>query len=114
MMRVPAEPTVNQVVDPVRAIENYKRENKYLKEELALHDTLANRNGISYDALSEQQLYEIENQCRKFIDGNLDDIEIQNVRQVQGKFDAEKFCNRKIFYENVILAVFNALKKICR
>lgn len=94
MMCVPAEPTVNQVVDPIRAIENYKRENKYLKEELALHDTLANRNGISYEALSEQQLYEVENQCRKFIDGNLDEIEIQNVRQVQ--------------------AVFNALKNICR
>ncbi len=86
MICVPAEPTVNEVVDPVRAIENYKRENKYLKEELALHDTLANRSGISYDPLSEQQLYEIENQCRRFVEGNLDEIEIQNVRQVQGLF----------------------------
>ncbi|CAF2664748.1 unnamed protein product [Rotaria sp. Silwood2] len=86
MMCVPAEPTVNQVIDPVKAIENYKRENKYLKEELALHNTLVNRNGISYEPLSEQQLYEIENQCRRFIDGTLDEIEIQNVRQVQGLF----------------------------
>ncbi|CAF1184045.1 unnamed protein product [Rotaria sordida] len=94
MMCVPAEPTVNAVIDPVKAIENYKRENKYLKEELALHNTLVNRSGISYEPLSEQQLYEIENQCRRFIDGNLDEFEIQNVRQVQ--------------------AVFNTLKTICR
>ncbi|CAF2794309.1 unnamed protein product [Rotaria sp. Silwood2] len=94
MMCVPAEPTVNQVIDPVKAIENYKRENKYLKEELALHNTLVNRNGISYEPLSEQQLYEIENQCRRFIDGTLDEIEIQNVRQVQ--------------------AVLNTLKNVCR
>ncbi len=40
MICVPTEPTVNEVIDPVKAIENYKRENKYLKEELALHDTL--------------------------------------------------------------------------
>ena len=86
MMCVPAEPTVNEVIDPIKAIETYKRENKYLKEELALHDALVNRNSISYEPLSEQQLYEIENQCRRFIDGNLDEIEIQNVRQVQGLF----------------------------
>ncbi len=83
-MNVPAEPTVNEVIDPVKAIENYKRENKYLRDELALHDALVNRNGISYDALSEQQLYEIENQCRRYIDGTLDEIEVKNLRQVQG------------------------------
>ena len=86
MMCVPAEPTVNEVIDPVRAIDNLKRENKYLKEELVLHDTLVNRSGVSYEPLSEQQLYEIENQCRRFVEGSLDEIEIQNVRQVQGEF----------------------------
>lgn len=84
MMCVPAEPTVNEVIDPIRAIENLKRENKYLKEELVLHDTLVNRSGVSYDPLSEQQLYEIENQCRRYVDGSLDEMEIHNVRQVQG------------------------------
>ncbi|CAF0873643.1 unnamed protein product [Didymodactylos carnosus] len=95
MMCVPAEPAVNEVVDPIKAVENYKKENKYLREELALHDTLhGNRSGISYEPLSEQQLYEIENQCRRFIDGSLDELEIKNVRQVQ--------------------AVFNTLKNICK
>ena len=86
MMCVPAEPTVNEVVDPVKAIENYKRENKYLRDELALHDKLINRNGVSYEALTEQQLHEVENQCRRFIDGSLDEIDVQNLRQVQGLF----------------------------
>jgi kinesin family protein 6/9 len=83
-MCVPAEPTVNEVIDPVKAIENYKRENKLLREELALHDSLINRTPVAYESLSEQQLYEIENQCRRFIDGTLDDIEVKNLRQIQG------------------------------
>ncbi len=86
MMCVPAEPTVNEVIDPVKALEKYKRENKYLREELALHDSLVNRNGVSYEQLSEQQLYEVDNQCRRFIDGTLDEIEVKNLRQVQGLF----------------------------
>jgi len=84
MMCVPAEPTVNEVIDPIKAIENYKRENKLLRDELALHDSLINRTGVGYESLSEQQLYEIENQCRRFIDGTLDDIEVKNLRQIQG------------------------------
>ena len=84
MACVPAEPTVNEVIDPVKALENYKRENKQLRDELALHDALLNRNGTSYEPISEQQLYEIENQCRRFIDGTLDEIEVKNLRQVQG------------------------------
>ncbi|CAF0759156.1 unnamed protein product [Rotaria sp. Silwood1] len=94
MMCVPAEPTVNEVIDPLKALENYKRENKHLREELALHDALINRNGISYEPISEQQLYEIENQCRRFIDGTLDEIEVKNLRQVQ--------------------AIFNVFRNICR
>ncbi|CAF3904181.1 unnamed protein product [Adineta steineri] len=90
MMCVPAEPTVNEVVDPVKAIENYKRENKHLKEELALHDTLANRHGISYDPLNEQQLHEIENQCRRYVDGSVDEIQVKNIRQVQAAFNSFK------------------------
>ncbi|CAF1236005.1 unnamed protein product [Adineta steineri] len=94
MMCVPAEPTINEVIDPIKAIETYKRENKLLREELALHDSLARRHSVPHEALSEQQIYEIENQCRKFIEGSLDDIEVKNLRQIQ--------------------AVFNALRNICR
>ncbi|CAF1205076.1 unnamed protein product [Adineta ricciae] len=90
MMCVPAEPTVNEIVDPVRAIENYKRENRHLKEELAIHDKLANRQGVSYDPLTTEQLNEIESQCRRFVEGNLDEIQVRNIRQVQAAFNSFK------------------------
>ena len=90
MMCVPAEPTVNEIVDPARAIENYKRENQHLKEELAIHDKLANRQGVSYDPLTTEQLNEIENQCRRFVEGNLDEIQVRNIRQVQGWLTEDK------------------------
>lgn len=84
MACVPAEPIVNEVIDPLKALENYKRENKQLREELALHDALINRKGVSYEPLTEQQLHDLENQCHRFIDGSLDEIEVKNLRQVQG------------------------------
>lgn len=67
---------------------------KILRQELAMHDTLANRRNQSYEPLSEHQLFEIENQCRRFIEGSIDDLEISNLRQVQ--------------------AIFNSFKLICR
>ncbi|UJR10395.1 hypothetical protein I4U23_014598 [Adineta vaga] len=90
MMCVPAEPTVNEVIDPVKAIENYKRENRHLKEELAIHDKLANRQGVSYEPLTDQQLHEVENQCRRYVEGNLDEIQVKNIRQVQAAFNSFK------------------------
>jgi kinesin family protein 6/9 len=115
MMNVPAEPTVNEVIDPVKAIENYKRENKYLRDELALHDALVNRNGMSYEALSEQQLYEIENQCRRYIDGTLDEIEVKNLRQVQGLLLETFFLFLISKNKNFLfVAIFNIFRNICR
>lgn len=67
---------------------------KTLRQELAMHDTLMNRKSQSYEPLSEHQLFEVENQCRRYIEGTLDEIEISNLRQIQ--------------------AVFNAFKRICR
>jgi kinesin family protein 6/9 len=63
---------------------------KMLRQELAMHDTLANRKSNAYEPLSEHQLYEIENQCRRFIEGSIDEIEIVNVRQIQAAFNSFK------------------------
>lgn len=63
---------------------------KMLRQELAMQDTLNNRRNQSYEPLSEHQLLEIENQCRQFIDDNINEIEIQNVRQVQAAFNSFK------------------------
>ena len=63
---------------------------KVLRQELAMHDTLANRRNQMYEPLSEHQLMEIETQCRKFIEGKTDEIEISNLRQIKATFNAFK------------------------
>lgn len=77
-----------------RMMQKLDGEVKILRQELAMHDTLANRRNQSYEPLSEHQLFEIENQCRRFIEGSLEELEITNLRQVQ--------------------AIFNSFKRICR
>ena len=63
---------------------------KMLRQELSMHDTLNNKRAQSYEPLSEHQLYEIESQCRKFIEGSIDELEIANYRQVQATFNTFK------------------------
>lgn len=94
MMNVTVEPAVNEIIDPMRMMQKLDGEVKILRQELAMHDTLANRRNQSYEPLSEHQLFEIENQCRRFIEGSVEELEITNLRQVQ--------------------AIFNAFKRICR
>lgn len=57
-------------------VKKLQKEIGSLKRELAMHDTLTNRSQITYDPLSEQQRYEIKQQVRQFIDGNLDEVDV--------------------------------------
>lgn len=61
-----------------------------LKKELAMHDTLNNRSMVTYEPLSEQQKYEIQQQVKKYIESELDEIDIINIRQIQGVYEAFK------------------------
>ena len=45
---------------------------------------------MSYEALSDTQLMEINNQVRRFLDGTLDEIDVVNVRQIQSIFHTFK------------------------
>ncbi len=94
MMNITVEPAVNEIIDPMRMMQKLDQEVKTLRQELAMHDTLVNRKSQLYEPLSEHQLLDIENHCRRFIEGSLDEIEIASLRQIQ--------------------AVFNAFKRICR
>lgn len=89
-MNVSVEPAVNEIIDPMRMLQKLDNEVKMLRQELAMHDTLSNRRHQSYEPLAEHQLLEIENQCRRFIEGSVDQIDILNVRQVQATFNAFK------------------------
>lgn len=61
-----------------------------LKRELAMHDTLNNRSMVTYEPLSEQQKFEIKQQVRKYINSELDEIDIINIKQVAGVYEAFK------------------------
>ncbi|KAH3708306.1 kinesin-like protein KIF9 isoform X2 [Dreissena polymorpha] len=88
MMCVSSEPTINEVYDPAVLVKKLQKEINHLKNELAMHDTLTNRSLITYDPLSEQQKFEIRQQVRRYVAGNLDEIDVINLRQIQGTFEA--------------------------
>lgn len=90
MMCVASEPAMNEIIDPVIQVKRLEKEIQHLRHELAMHDTLTNRSHITYDPLSEQQRYEIRQQVRRYLEGHLDEIDIINIRQVQGVFDSFK------------------------
>lgn len=76
MMCIASEPAVNINYDPTVMVKELQFEIQALKRELAMHDTLTNRSQISYDPLSEQQRYEIRQQVRQYLDGQLDEIDV--------------------------------------
>ena len=46
--------------DPQMLIRKYEREVRDLKQELAMHDTIANRGRINYDPYTGEELYDIQ------------------------------------------------------
>lgn len=59
MMKVKNEASVNIMVDPTLAIKRYEKEIRDLKQELAMHDTLANRGRVNYETYSAEELQKI-------------------------------------------------------
>ncbi|XP_065834553.1 kinesin-like protein KIF9 [Oscarella lobularis] len=72
--------------DPNLLIKQYEKEIRTLKQELAMHNVLANRGQISYDAVTEAERYEIQQQVRRYLDGSLSDIEVFSLRQIHETF----------------------------
>ncbi len=98
MMKVSNEPVINVVQDPVRLIKKYQKEIRDLKQELAMHNTLANRARIAYDPYTPEQQYEMQKVSRQFMEGELEDIEeLNSMRQVK-----ELFAQMKNIYANLV------------
>ncbi|XP_006820140.1 kinesin-like protein KIF9 [Saccoglossus kowalevskii] len=83
-------PSINEYYDPALLVKKLEREIISLKQELAMHDTLTNRSQVSYEPLSDSQLYEIQRQVQRYLEGSLDEIDIVNVRQIQAVFSSFK------------------------
>ena len=60
MMKVQNEPVVNELQDPILLLKKYQREVRDLKQELVMHDVLANRGAIQYDPYTPEQQYELQ------------------------------------------------------
>ena len=95
-MSVPSQPAANDYEDPVKLCRKYEKEILHLRKELAMYDTLTNRNQVNYEPLSDVQIRDIQQQVRKFIDNDISDIDVVNLRQIQ-----EVFAQFKYFVENV-------------
>jgi kinesin family protein 6/9 len=51
---------LNSIVDPTLRIKRLEKDIRDLKQELAMHDTLANRGRVNYDSYSNEEIYKIE------------------------------------------------------
>ncbi|XP_069907131.1 kinesin-like protein KIF9 isoform X3 [Oryctolagus cuniculus] len=87
MKLVTTEPAVNEKYDAERMVKNLEKEVALLKQELAIHDSLANRTLVTYDPMDEIQIAEINSQVRRYLEGTLDEIDIINLRQIQEVFN---------------------------
>lgn len=96
MMKVSNEATINVRLDPQILLKKYEKEIKELKQELAMHDTLANRGRINYESYSPEQQYQQQVLAKKFLDGEIEDIEFESLRQVK-----ELFFQFKNLYRNL-------------
>lgn len=97
MMRVKNELQVNVKMDPTLLVRQYEREIKELKQELAMHDALSGRSNVQYEPYSEEQRFELGQQIRKYVNGEVEELELNNVRHVR-----ETFLQFKIIAGNAI------------
>eukprot|EP00469_Lotharella_globosa_P014891 CAMPEP_0167822014 /NCGR_PEP_ID=MMETSP0112_2-20121227/7198_1 /TAXON_ID=91324 /ORGANISM="Lotharella globosa, Strain CCCM811" /LENGTH=647 /DNA_ID=CAMNT_0007723209 /DNA_START=343 /DNA_END=2286 /DNA_ORIENTATION=+ len=95
MMRVANTPTINERQDPAMLLKKYKRQIRELKQELAMHDSLANRNNIQYDDFTPEQRQEAYEQVAGYLEDKIPEIKIVSVRQIQELFRQFKEYVRK-------------------
>lgn len=86
MMKLSNAATVNIKLDPQLLLKKYEREIKELKQELAMHDTLANRTNIQYESFTPEQQTELRGVVNKYIREEIQEIEVVSVRQIRALF----------------------------
>ncbi|XP_010071892.1 PREDICTED: kinesin-like protein KIF9, partial [Pterocles gutturalis] len=86
MKCITAEPVINETYDQEGTVKILEKEIRLLKQELAMHDSLANGSLVTYDPLTDVQIAEIKSQVRRYLKGAIDEIDIVNVRQIQEVF----------------------------
>ncbi|KAM8967191.1 kinesin-like protein KIF9 [Pelodytes ibericus] len=95
MKCIPVESVVVEHYNPLKVIRNLQKEIHHLKQELAIHDTLAGRSHISYEPFNEIQIADINTQVRGYLERSLDEIDVINLRQIQEVFSQFKLILRQ-------------------
>ncbi|KAM4906340.1 kinesin-like protein KIF9 [Sylvia borin] len=83
---VTAEPAPNEPFYREASVKALEKEIHLLRQELILHDSLANRSSVNYKPLTTTQRAEIRSQVQKYLRGLIEEIDIVNVRQIQEVF----------------------------
>ena len=96
--KVTSCPSKTQHLDESFLIKKYEREIRDLKAELAMHDTLTGRGRISYEPYSPEQQYEQQMLAQKFLVNEVDDLNIESIRQVK-----ELFYQFRNLYKSILL-----------
>ncbi|NXE28867.1 KIF9 protein, partial [Ardeotis kori] len=91
MKRVTTEPVINETYDQEVTVKALEKEIILLKQELAMHDALADRSLVTYDPLTDIQIAQIKSQVRRYLKGAIDEIAIVNIRQIQEVFKQFKW-----------------------
>ncbi|NXK20686.1 KIF9 protein, partial [Arenaria interpres] len=86
MKWITTEPVINETYDREGTVKALEKEIFLLKQELARHNSLINRSLVTYDPLTNVQIAEIKSQVHKYLTGDIDEIDIVNIRQVQEVF----------------------------
>ena len=86
------EPTINERTDPAQQLRRYQKKIEELKRELAMKDSLAGREAVTYDEFSAMNKAELEKVISNYLNGQIevDDVPIESLFQVREAFAAFK------------------------
>lgn len=89
MMRVASDVALNVRKDPVQLLVKYEREVEELKQELAMHNSLAERSTVQYDPYTAEQRGELRAQVQRFLEderlvaGSVEPLELTSLRHMR-------------------------------
>lgn len=100
MNNVVNELAVNIQLDTTALLKKYRKEIKELKQELAMHNTLANRGRINYDPYQPDEQYQQQLLAKKYLIGESEEMEFDSVRQAKELFTQCRFLFQKYCVNN--------------
>ncbi|XP_030349420.1 kinesin-like protein KIF9 isoform X2 [Strigops habroptila] len=75
MKWITTEPVLNETYGQEGTVKALEKEIAFLKQELAIRDSLANRSLVTYDPLSDVEIEEIKSQVHRYLKGAIDEID---------------------------------------